>query len=192
MQKGFQSETFDSQAVFRTVLDAMANPGEIMEIPIEIVPPEGIAPAAGAILMTLLDFETPLWSNLDHDFAGIQWLRFHTGTPFTRAKKNAAFALCTDYDRPGDPGDFCLGTIESPQESTTLIVQTRGIDKRRSLRLTGPGIQTHTHLKLTGVPNLFVQQRAKIFNTYPLGVDMLFVCDTIFVAIPRTTLLEVL
>jgi len=192
MLKGFQSEIFDSQAIFRKVLDAMANPGKIMEMPIELAPPEGMDTAAGAILMTLLDFETPLWSNLDHDSAGIQWLRFHTGTPFTRVKKNAAFALCTDYDRLGNPKDFSPGTIESPQESTTLIVQTRGIDERTSLRLTGPGIQTHAHLKLTGVPHQFFQQRAQIFSTYPLGVDMIFVCDTIFVAIPRTTLLEVL
>lgn len=192
MQKGFQSEIFDSQAVFRRVLDAMANPGKIMEIPIQLSPPKGMHLAAGAVLMTLLDFETPLWSNLDHDSAGIQWLRFHTGTPFTREKKNAAFALCTDYDNLGNPGDFGLGTIESPQESTTLIVQTRGIDERATLRLTGPGIQTQTHLKLTGVPNQFFQQRAQLFDTYPLGVDMIFVCNTIFVAIPRTTKLEVL
>ncbi len=192
MQKGFQSEIFDSQAVFRRVLDAMANPGKIMEMPITLSPPEGMDPAPGAILMTLLDFETPLWSNLDHDSAGIQWLGFHTGAPLTRVKKNAAFALCTDYDLLDDPGSFSPGTIESPQESTTLIVQTRGIDEGRSLRLTGPGIQTHTHLKLTGVSNRFFQQRAKIFNNYPLGVDMLFVCDTIFVAIPRTTNLEIL
>jgi len=192
MQKGFHSETVDSQTVFRAVLDAMANPGKIMEMPIEIDSPKGIAPAAGAVLMTLLDFETPLWSNLEHDSDGIQWLRFHTGAPFTRAKKNAAFALCTDYDQLGDPEDFDLGTIESPQESTTLIVHTRGIDERATLRLSGPGIQTHTHLKLTGVPHKFFQQRAKLFDTYPLGVDMIFVCDTIFVAIPRTTRLEVL
>lgn len=192
MQKGFQSETFDSQAVFRTVLDAMATPGKIMELPIKIGPPKMIAPASGAILITLLDFETPLWSDLAHDSEAIQWLRFHTGAPFTQVKKNAAFALCTDDKNLGDPGHFSPGTIESPQESTTLIVQTRGIDERSSLRLKGPGIQTHTNLKLTGVPNRFFEKRAKILNTYPLGVDMIFVWDTIFVAIPRTTLLEVL
>ena len=58
MQKGFQSEIFDSQAIFRTVLDAMATPGKIMNLPIKIGPPKSLDPAAGAILMTLLDFET--------------------------------------------------------------------------------------------------------------------------------------
>ncbi len=192
MQKGFQSEIFDSQAIFRTVLDAMATPGKIMNLPIKIGPPKSLDPAAGAILMTLLDFETPLWSNLAHDSAAIQWLVFHTGAPFSQAKKNTAFALCTDYENLGDPGHFSLGTIESPQESTTLIIQTGGVDKRSSLRLTGPGIQTHTDLKLTGVSNRFIEKRAQIFNTYPLGVDMIFVWDTIFVAIPRTTHLEIL
>jgi alpha-D-ribose 1-methylphosphonate 5-triphosphate synthase subunit PhnH len=192
MQKGFQSETFDSQAVFRQVLEAMANPGKIMKLSIEMDPPEGIDPAAGAALMMLLDFETPLWSNLDHDSAGVQWLRFHTGTPFTRVKKKAAFALCTDPDRLGNLRDFNPGTSESPQESTTLIVQTERIDESAWLKLTGPGIQTHTHLKLTGLPDQFIAQRAKIFDTYPLGVDMIFVCGTVFVAIPRTTLVEIL
>lgn len=192
MQKGFQSETFDSQTIFRKVLDAMANPGQIMEIDIDLAPPEGIHPAAGAILMTLLDFETPLWSDLAHDSEGIQWLRFHTGASFTRMEHNAAFALCTDYDRLGDPEAFNQGTIESPQLSSTLVVQARGIDDRDSLRLTGPGIQTPKFLRVTGIKNQFFRKRARLFETYPLGVDMIFVCGTVFVAIPRTTSVEIL
>jgi alpha-D-ribose 1-methylphosphonate 5-triphosphate synthase subunit PhnH len=192
MQKGFQSETYDSQAIFRTVLDAMATPGRIMELPIKIQPPQGIDPAAGAILMMLLDFETPLWSNLDHDSAAIQWLRFHTGTPFTQAKKKSAFVLCTDYEDLGDLEDYSMGTIESPHQSTTLIVQTKGIVEKGALRLTGPGIQTHTDLKLTGIANRFFKKRARILDSYPLGVDLIFVCGTVFVAIPRTTKVAVL
>ena len=192
MEKGFDSYISDSQTVFRKVLDAMANPGMAMELGVGIFPPECLCPAAGAILMTLLDFETPLWSNLHHDSKELQWLKFHTGAPFTHLRQNASFALCTDCEDIGDLDLFNRGTIESPQLSTTLIVQVKGIDGGESLRLTGPGIQTQTFLKLTGLKDQFFEKRARIYKAYPLGVDMIFVWGTILVAIPRTTRVEIL
>ena len=60
MEKGLHSEVFDSQKVFRQILNAMADPGTIMEIDIDLSCPENLHPASGAILLTILDFETRL------------------------------------------------------------------------------------------------------------------------------------
>jgi alpha-D-ribose 1-methylphosphonate 5-triphosphate synthase subunit PhnH len=38
----------------------------------------------------------------------------------------------------------------------------------------------------------FFAKRKDIVQAYPLGIDMIFVCDRQFTAIPRTTTLEVL
>ena len=51
MQKGFDSEVFDSQAVFRNLLLAMANPGTIAATGINMSCPGLIAPGAGALLL---------------------------------------------------------------------------------------------------------------------------------------------
>lgn len=192
MLKGFTSEGDDSQIIFRQVLAAMANPGTITDINIDLCTPKSLDPAAGAILLALLDFETPLWSDLDNNSEDIQWLKFHTGAPYTYIKNNALFGLCHEYDTLELPDTFNCGDIESPHESTTLIIQTRGINKKKNLCLTGPGIKNQTFLELKGIKQSFFNKRAEIFKDYPLGIDMIFVCATSFVAIPRTTKLEIL
>lgn len=192
ISKGFDSDIFDSQTVFRQVLCAMANPGTIMDIDVDISPPENLYPASGAILLTLLDFETPFWSDIENASSQIQWLRFHTGAPYTRLKQNALFALYIDYDNLENPSLFNPGTINSPDLSTTLIVQTRGVDDTGRIKLTGPGIKNQTFLKIRGVKDSFIQKRSELYETNPLGVDMIFVCDKTFVAIPRTTKMEIL
>jgi hypothetical protein len=81
MKSGFASQTFDSQKVFRTLLDAMASPGEIMTLDVDIDFQEPAHYASGAILLTLMDFETPFWTDLESRNDAVHWLRFHTGAP---------------------------------------------------------------------------------------------------------------
>lgn len=192
MLKGFNSDIFDSQTIFRKLLTAVANPGTIMDIGIDFTCPEILHPAAGAVLLTLLDFETPFWSDIEHTSDSIQWLRFHTGAPYTRLKNHCLFALCTDTGNLDDPSLFNLGTVESPDISTTLIVQTKGVDDTGRIRLTGPGIEKPKFLKLDGIKDDFIKIRSELCLSYPLGVDMIFVCDRTMVALPRTTIAEVL
>ena len=192
MLKGFDSQIFDSQVVFRQMLTTMAKPGTPVDMGIDFVVPEILHPATGAILLTLLDFETPFWADLGNDSKDIQWIRFHTGAPITPAKQNSLFALCTNYENLEDPDLFNQGTIESPQHSTTLMIQTRGIDNKGPIKLTGPGIKKERFIKLKGIKESFWLKRAEIYKNYPLGIDMIFICDSTFVAIPRTSKVEIL
>jgi alpha-D-ribose 1-methylphosphonate 5-triphosphate synthase subunit PhnH len=190
MLKGFVSDVFDSQAIFRKLLTAMANPGTLMDIGVDMVCPDPLHPASGAVLLALLDFETPFWSDIDHASAGVQWLRFHTNAPHVRLKHHSLFALCTDTLE--DPGLFNPGTIDSPDVSTTLIVQTKGISDAGRIRLSGPGIKAPKFLQLNGIPDEFIKHRSKLCLSYPLGVDMIFVHGRALTALPRTTQAEVL
>lgn len=192
MKSGFDSQTFDSQKVFRKLLSAMARPGEIMELDVDLAPQEPVHHASGAILLTLMDFETPFWTDLENSNAAVQWLRFHTGAPYIRTSTQAGFALVTDYDAFDTPEQFNPGTIESPDNSTTLIVHTRGMDDRGKIRLTGPGIRKERFINLKGIKENFFAKRKQIASDYPLGIDIFFVCDRQFTAIPRTTTLEVI
>ncbi|MCM2284999.1 MAG: phosphonate C-P lyase system protein PhnH [Desulfobacula sp.] len=192
MLKGFDSDVFDSQAVFRKLLTAVANPGTLMDINIDLTCPEGIHPASGGVLLTLMDSETPFWSDMEHASAGVQWLRFHTGAPYTRLKHHSSFALCTHCDHLEDPALFNPGTMESPDTATTLVIQTRGMDDTGRIRLTGPGLGKPKFLNLKGVKPDFLQNRSELCRSYPLGVDMIFICDRTLAALPRTTKAEVL
>ncbi len=187
MQKGFDSEVFDSQAVFRNLLLAMANPGTIAATDINISCPERLQPGAGALLLTLLDFETVLWADLDPETPEMQWVHFYTGTRLTHAKNRAGFALLTDGEKLMDPGQFDPGTAASPDRSTTLVIQTRGMDQGPQLRLTGPGIEKETFIHLAGITTAFWDNRAMVNQAYPAGIDMVFVHAGRFAALPRTT-----
>ncbi|MFN2356869.1 MAG: phosphonate C-P lyase system protein PhnH [Desulfotignum sp.] len=190
MHKGFDSEVFDSQAVFRHMLTAMAYPGTIAGTGIDLVCPDRLHGAAGALLLTLLDFETPLWADMEENVPEIQWLQFHTGAFFTREQKKAAFALFTDCRTVMEPACFHPGTGASPDISTTLIIQTKGIDNGRQLRLTGPGIGRDTFLHIRGITLDFIKNRMVLNQAYPTGIDMFFVYADQFVALPRTTKME--
>lgn len=192
MRPGFSSQTFDSQQVFRHLLDAMASPGSIRELDLPLEPETPVHHASGAILLTLMDFETPFWTDLENKNSAVQWLRFHTGAPYTYTSSQSAFALVTDYDEFETPEQFNRGTIESPDHSTTLVIHTRGMDDRGRIRLTGPGIKKERFINLKGIRESFFAKRAQLFQDYPLGVDMIFVCDRQFAAIPRTTRMEVI
>jgi alpha-D-ribose 1-methylphosphonate 5-triphosphate synthase subunit PhnH len=190
MRKGFDSEVFDSQTVFRHMLTAMAYPGTIAGIGIDLFCPDRLHGAAGALLLTLLDFETPLWADMDENAPEIQWLQFHTGAPFTREEKKAKFALFTDCRTVLEPAPFNPGTVASPDISATLIIQTKGIDNDRQLRLTGPGIERDVFLQLRGITPDFIKNRMVLNQAYPAGIDMFFVHADQFVALPRTTKME--
>ncbi len=192
MRKGFMVEAHDSQAIFRRLLTAMAHPGTLMESPVEINPPGELHNAVGAILLALLDDETPLWSNLRIGSEEIKWLRFHTGAPATLNPTNALFALETSLKNLNKPTCFYPGSAMAPESATTLIVQTPDILSTGGLSLTGPGIETQTTLHIEGVNACFFHNRNKLKIQYPLGVDMVFVSHTTFVAIPRTISIEVM
>ena len=82
MLAGLADPTLDSQRIFRSLLEAMAHPGRIVDVAVELQAPSPLHPAAAAACLTLLDFDTPLW--LDEAAArpdAVEWLRFHSGAP---------------------------------------------------------------------------------------------------------------
>ena len=77
---GFSDPVFQSQASFRALLAALSEPGTRQTIDAGIVPPAGLHAATATALLTLADYETPIWlpAALRDGPAGA-WLRFHCG-----------------------------------------------------------------------------------------------------------------
>ncbi|MDY6792763.1 MAG: phosphonate C-P lyase system protein PhnH [Thermodesulfobacteriota bacterium] len=187
---GFSDPVQGSQQTFRAMLDAMAHPGKIVSIYKFLSPPTPMNPASAAVCMTLIDFDTTLWTDLKPGSKGVDWLRFHCGCPISADPSKAVFALITRSDEIPILNKFNTGSDECPESSTTLIMQTEGLSSTDGIRLTGPGIETFLTLKTGGLTKRFWQERQHQFDRFPLGVDILFTWENKLAALPRATKAE--
>ncbi|MEM8742291.1 MAG: phosphonate C-P lyase system protein PhnH, partial [Pseudomonadota bacterium] len=132
---GFSNVPIDAAHGFRAAMTAMARPGRI-ETVAGAAPPPPVSPAAGVLILTLCDAETPLFLAPSHDTEAMRdWLAFHTGVPLVSAEA-ADFALGAWPDLP--VSRMKLGRAEFPDRSCTLIVELAEL-VADTHRLTGPG-----------------------------------------------------
>ena len=184
----FSDPTRESQAVFRKIMDAVARPGTIHDLALAPDAPQGLDRAAGAVALTLLDFETPVW--LDpalRNGAAESWLRFHCGCPLTEDPNGAAFALVTDALAAPELSAFNPGDAKYPDRSTTLIVQLPSLAGGPLVTLKGPGIKDQASLALAGLPTGFWDQVRTNQAKFQFGVDLVFVAGDRLTALPRST-----
>jgi len=188
---GFADPVQDAQRCFRAVLDAMARPGRIHRVSGPAAPPPPLGEAAAALLLTLADADTPIWSDAGATVEA--WLRFHAGCPICTEPSAAALLLAT-----GTPPALALleaGSDEEPQRGATLIMAVAALAEAAPAgapiwRLTGPGIEHVHRLSVTGVPADFAAQWAANHVRFPRGIDVVFCAGDRLAALPRTTRLE--
>lgn len=181
-----------SQAVFRTVMDAMARPGEIRPLATSISPPSPLKPTTAAIARTLLDYETPFWLDapLAASAAVATWLRFETGAPLVSDPRRAAFALIADPVSLPSFDSFSLGTNEYPDRATTLVIQVEQFLVGDVMRLSGPGISRPRDFCAAPLPRAFARRVTANRELFPRGVDLILVSDDAVTALPRSIHVE--
>jgi alpha-D-ribose 1-methylphosphonate 5-triphosphate synthase subunit PhnH len=188
---GFADTVLGTQETFRAVLDAMARPGQIVEAGAGLSPPAPLHAAAGAVALTLFDYDTPIWLDSRTETAALcAFLRFHCGCPLVDAPEDARFALVGAPRLLPEIVAFDLGDDAFPERSATLILQTEGLTAGDGLRLTGPGIETEHRLKIAGLPSTFWRERARSQVLFPRGIDLILTDGDRLAALPRTTLVE--
>ncbi len=176
---GFAEPAIQSAHAFRNVMEAMARPGTIHDIA-GAEPPAPLSPAAGALLLTLCDTDTPVYLAGDADCEAVRaWLAFHTGAPLTGAPR-CMFALGT-WDALAPLSAYPVGTSEYPDRSATLIVDCPDLTATGAT-LTGPGIRDTAALSLPEV-QAFQSNRA----LFPLGLDFILTSGSRLAALPRST-----
>jgi alpha-D-ribose 1-methylphosphonate 5-triphosphate synthase subunit PhnH len=185
---GFSDPVLASQAVFRTVMEAIARPGSIAEIDVAITPPAPLGIAAAALALALLDFETPFW--LDPTLAPAPdvdgWLKFHAGAPRAADPASAAFAfVAKPATLPGFDA-FDLGSIEYPDRSTTLVLEVETLNDGDAFHLSGPGIKETRTFAAAPLPADFVDRMAANRALFPRGVDIVLTCGRSLAALPRS------
>ena len=142
---GFGDAPVESARAFRGAMNAMARPGRIEELA-GAEPPAPLSVAAGVLVLTLCDAETPVYLAGDHDAPAVrEWITFHTGAPFA-GPEGAMFALGS-WEALGPLAAYPVGTPEYPDRSTTLIVEMPELAAEGAV-LRGPGIRETARLSL--------------------------------------------
>ena len=174
---GFADPARDAAHAFRAILTAMARPGTTVAL--SAAGPEGLSPAAAAVLLTLVDRTTPLHLAPSHDTPALRdWIAFHCGAPLAAAGQ-AAFAL-GDWASLQPLDRFAAGTPEYPDRSATLIVDDAA--GGQPVTLSGPGIRGTAAASLPD-PAAFATNHAR----FPLGWDAILTRGAQAIAVPRST-----
>jgi alpha-D-ribose 1-methylphosphonate 5-triphosphate synthase subunit PhnH len=182
LSPGFADPVGGAQACFRAVLDAMAHPGRILAVA-GVSAPAPLCEAAAAVLLTLVDHETPLWLDPQAE-AARPWIAFHTGAPLT----GTAFAMALSLP---DLAALPNGTDEMPETSATVILQVAALGSGREFQLAGPGLRQPTRLHVNGLPPDFVAIWQRNHALFPRGIDLILCAGDRLTALPRSvTVLE--
>jgi len=187
---GFSDPVIDGQRTFRTVLNAMSQPGRIFRLELDFEVPAPLHHTAAAVALSLFDFETPVWADLPADSEAIQWLRFHCGCPWVQDSASGRFGLITMSRTMPGIDQFHPGLDEFPGTSATLIIQVASLASGHGRRLTGPGIEKEYYFDVRGLPENFWASWKANHALYPLGVDLILTAGRELAALPRTTRAE--
>jgi alpha-D-ribose 1-methylphosphonate 5-triphosphate synthase subunit PhnH len=187
-------KVFDTQRIYRLVLDAMARPGKLNSLPVvSINPPSGLSQYAAAAALTLLDSETGFCVLPDNQMI-VDYLLLNTGAascPLTVAE----FIIVIGATAGLELSDVCRGTLISPEKGATLIIMVdrlataAGTGSKLTLR--GPGIKGEAILYISGLNKSILEAIASLNQEYPLGVDVVYVDHAGTVAcVPRSSSLR--
>ena len=181
---------FDSQKVFRLLLEAMSNPLRTVSIKEYACKMDSGDPAFLALAMTLLDnevsFNTCGNSSLANEISSL-----------TLAKSVGLDSA--DFVFVNDPDDIKTviesvkyGTLTDPHKSATVVIQN---DEEPDclLGFYGPGIDRSKAVLVTPLVRDAVLLRDAQGCGYPQGIDLIFLSRTGgFLAIPRLVKIEML
>jgi alpha-D-ribose 1-methylphosphonate 5-triphosphate synthase subunit PhnH len=179
---------FDSQKVFRLILEAMSNPARIVDISEYAAKLPGGNPAFLAVAMTLLDNE------VSFNACGNDALSREIASLTLAGKDGIESADFVFVSYPADIKNAIenmkCGALSDPHKSATAIIRNADGPEDR-VKLSGPGIDGHAAVYVTQTAKYAVVLRDAQNYEYPQGIDMLFVSDNgeLF-AIPRLTRME--
>lgn len=175
---------FDSQRVFRCLLQAASNPGKLFALPWEI--------SVEAVAQTLLDHEVSFCA-VGAQMSGMQErVSAATGASVVPLPE-ADFALISGEGARGEVLNLKRGTLEQPERGATVIYAVERLltDGPLTIRLSGPGVPGERTLGVEGLSASEVEAIRESRTGYPLGVDVYLLDEAGRVAgLPRSTRIE--
>ena len=180
---------FDSQQVFRLVLEAMANPARPVHIKKYADKFNGVFGGHSvflAVAMTLLDNEAGFNACENHSLADdIASLTYSKKEKIEEA--DFVFVCNSDVNKniKNVIENVKCGTLADPHKSATVIIQNDGEPDCR-LTFSGPGIDGHVKIQASQMVKDAIALRDAQNYEYPQGIDLLFISsEGELFAIPR-------
>lgn len=173
---------------FRVLLQAMARPGKVQPLQLQLQQEQ--KQAAGeqallAVLATLVDGEVAL-ADPQTMIKSSSWplLQAHQAEP-----GHADFIVCHGGQQPEvEPR---LGSLSNPEQSATLILQVGSLSSGEcEFALSGPGVDGKIQCAVDKLHLDWLRRRQQWVANFPMGVDWLLVSDDSVMAIPRSSQLE--
>ena len=181
MQKAYEFDfVYDTQAAFRLLLEALSNPGRIVEL-------GPLARKLGGAYAMPLTVAAVLLDN-EVSFAVC-------GSPALAEKISVSKA---DYIFVTENADWQeavqvakCGTLRDPHKSATVILCTADLQAGKLQRISGPGIKAVQEIIMCPELQAALGKRDEQEYEYPLGLDF-FVLDQrgCLMGIPRKTRIE--
>ena len=178
-------KVFDSQKVFRLILEAMSNPGRVVNIKEYADKMFGDYNAFLTVAMTLLDNEVSFYACGNQPLS--EEIMLLTLAKAEKIESADFVFVCDPYDIKNVIENVKCGTLADPHRSVAVIIRNDGEPAYR-LTLSGPGINGY---KIVSVPQVVIDaicmRNAQYFE-YPQGIDLLFISsEGELLAIPRLT-----
>ncbi len=177
-----------SARAFRVILDAMARPGKISQLPLVIDDSEPAFATSMTALLSLGDHLTSIYLAVEFRRPEIErLLRFHTGSQLVQDRSLCDFAVLTATEAESGLELWKRGNPEYPDQSATIIIQTTSLTQGHAVEFSGPGIQSTATVRIANITPSFWKARAEVNAVTPLGIDMIFVSPREILGCPRST-----
>lgn len=183
-----------SQRVFRVLLDALARPGRVLELPAGLIDVD--TPAPVLVPLALADLEVTLAVLEPAEPGWAARLERATGARRATAER-ADLVLALQPPRPDELRALRRGTPDRPDLGCRLVLACDRIAVAASepavlLDLTGPGVPGTARLAVTGLPVEVLEALVAVNRRFPLGVDTFLVGTGGHVAgLPRSTRVQI-
>lgn len=184
---GFADPVFDTQNVFRAVMNAMAQPGTMETVSPQLKPPSGLGLAQGAVALTLCDQEVAVWLSSGLAKASVgPWIGFHTGARMVESKSECQFAFLEAGTSRLTFSAFPMGSQDYPDRSATLVLELASLSGGPELVLQGPGIKDQAVIAPVGLTDGFLLQWQENHHQFPRGVDLILTAGRDLICLPRS------
>lgn len=165
----------DAQKVFRELLSAMANPGQIRGIKKQAEKFTGDYAALLALGCTLLDNEEKMYVEKNPGLSS----ELHNLTLCKEADLDQADYVFLSSEMNYGSMEQILknvrhGTYADPQESATIFLLCGQVEGEETMTLKGPGVKGERKLPVCPYIKKVIRLRNNLEIEYPLGVDLVF------------------
>lgn len=169
---------FDSQQVFRKLLEAFSNPGRPVDISGNAQRMDSQFGAYLAVAETLIDNETS-FSVIGNDELP-ELVRQNTYGRLEQPDQSSfifVLADCNPNEIKKILDTMPIGTLEDPHKSGVVFVRVEFFETKPGCALRGPGIDGRILAPLPKRAEQWIQLRGECMHEYPCGVDIAFITD---------------